>query len=333
MKNKVFILSFLFTATVYSQVDVKNNLISGKVDSTRTTQNIELKYRIRVPKQALVFNLGYNIPSINNSIIRSDFWNKKTGTGLGFGMDFRRQIQKKVIEKEELTRVPTWIALGIGLGINNFQKSIWFDTFKDTFKNHIDIDGDKCDVYLQYRNVTEKVSLTYLDIPLYLEIGKLSRIKTSAYFKVGVKASVLISGKKKREYEGTYTSTAYYKSINGTECHVVLDDVDVLGYFNDKSCYGENPKDTISSFVLWGTISAGINFPFSSLENNKLAQWILRIDAKIDYSLSPVSKPLPKSDFDFEGSKFRLNQTNILGGDKGSRIFSPGFSISLIYCL
>ena len=323
LKQLVFILIFLCTTTAYTQVDIGNNLVTGTFDTTRTIQNIVLKNRIKVPKNAVVLNLGYNFPMINNALVnKSDFWNKKTGTGVNFSVDYRKQFQKKTIENDAIVSTPTIMGMGIGVGISYFRQSAGFEKFSDTLSNYTDVDGDKCTVYLKCQNVKETVSLTYLDIPVYFEIGKLSRVKPSAYLQLGLKASVLIA--KKFEGQGAYTSTGYYPKTE-----VMLHDVSVLGYYTNELCYNE-PAYKLSPFVLWGTIAGGVNFPFSSLEKNKLAKWILRVSAKIDYSLTPISKSMEEPYF--KGATFRLNQSNMLGGD-GSRIFSAGLMVSLIYCL
>jgi hypothetical protein len=328
MKRIAFILIFFSAATAYTQkekVKVGNNVVTGTVDTRNTVQNIELKRRVIVPKQAIVFNLGYNFPIVNNSLIKSDFWNKKTGTGLEFGIDFRHQFQKKEIDIDDIViSKPNCFAIGVGLGISYFHKSAGFDNYSEKLSNYSDKDGDKCTVNLNYRNVNETVNLAYLDIPLYLEIGKPSQVKTSVSLKLGFKASLLIF--KKFEQDGKYTSTGYYEHLG----NVTLDNVDVLGYFNNKSCYDNNFEHKLSPFVLWGSISGGVNFPFYNLEKNKSAKWILRVGFKLDYSLTPVSKAMEESYF--KGSTFRLNQINMLSGD-GSRIFFPGVSVGLIYCL
>jgi len=324
MRQIALSLIFFAAAAAYAQVDVGNNLVTGTVDTTRTIQNIVLKNRVRVPKQALVFNLGYNIPWINNNLVSSDFWNKKVGTGIEFSVDFRQQFQKKKIENDEVISLPTALGLSVGLGISHFRQSAGFEDFTESLANYTDADGDKCTVQLNYKGVKEKVALTYLDIPVYLEIGKPSRVKASGYFKLGVKASILVA--KSLETEGTYTSTGYYPNWDVT----LKKDIPELGYYTNASCYKSEPARELSPFVLWGSVAGGVNFPFSSLEKNKLAKWIFRVSAKVDYSLTPVSKSLSESYF--KNSAFRLNQSNLLGGD-GSRIFSVGLSVGLIYCM
>ena len=327
----MFFVAFFATVAGYAQVKVGNNLVKGVVDTTQEVQNISLKVRTKVPPKALVFNLGYGFPSISNALVKQDFWKKKVGYGVDFNMDFRMQFQKRDIEDEEVVKVPSLVAMGVGLGFSYVHKSAGFDAFSETLTNYTDKDGDKCNVSLEYKNVKESVSLTYLDIPFYLEIGRPSRVKTSAYLKLGFKASFLVG--KNPQGEGTFTSSGYYP-----EREVTLDNVDVLGYYkDDQPCYNFM-EYRLNPFVLWGSVSAGINIPFSSFEKNKLAKLMLRIGAKIDYSLTPISKELPSAITSdegiiypiFTGTSFHTSNINMLAK---SRIFSPGFSLSLIYCL
>ena len=325
MKHSIFFIAvFLCTITLFAQVEVGNNLVTGKVDTTRSIQNITLKSRVRVPVNALVFNLGYQVPWVTNSLTKADFWRNKVGTGIDFSVDYRRQFFKKVIEKNEVVSVPTCFAFGVGLGISFIHKTSYFESFSETLNNYTDIDNDSCTVKINYKNVKESVSLIYLDIPLYLEIGKPSRIKPSVSFKLGLKPSVLVG--KRFNNAGTYTATGYYPKWD-LPIHDV--DVPVLGYYTtDAPCYNKI-EQKVCPFVLWGIASVGLNIPFSSFEKNKIAKWILRLSAQMDYSLTPISKTMDESYF--KGAAFRLNQVNMLS--KGNRIFSAGFSIGVIYCL
>jgi hypothetical protein len=333
MKKITLFLVFLYALVVYSQVDVGNNLVVGTVDTSRAVQNIVFKSRIKVPVNAIVFNLGYNIPMLDNKLMRSDFWNKKIGTGIDFSVDFRYQFQKRAIEDESIVSAPTYFGIGVGLGCSVLLKAIECEKYNETLPNYMDVDGDNCEVVLDFQKLQEKFRLAYLDLPVYIEIGRPSRIKTSAFLKLGAKASLLVYKKLiyyDDKYPGRYTSQGNYEQWGLT-----LPDVDVLGYYTDVSCYvnpetGAAPECKMSPFVVWGSVAMGINFPFSSFEKNKIAKCILRISAKADYSLTPISKALQESYF--KDSAFRLYQINMFGG-KGTRIFSAGLVVSLIYCL
>ena len=319
MKHIVCIIVFLCTVTLYAQIEVGNNLVTGKVDTTRTIQNISLKSRVKVPVNAVVLNLGYHVPCLT----KTNFWNNKVGTAIDFSVDYRKQFQKKVIENDEIVSIPTCFAFGVGLGMSFIHKTSSFQNFSDTLNNnnYVDKDDDKCIVKIDYSKVNASFTFTYLDIPLYLEIGKPGRIKPSVSFKLGLKPAVLIG--KRFNNEGTYTAKGYYE-----EWEVPIHDVDVLGYYTDKQWYN-NPEQNVAPFVLWGFASAGVNIPFSSFEKNRIAKWILRLSAKVDYSLTPISRVVGEPYF--KGEECRLNQLNMLS--KGNRIFSAGFSIGVIYCL
>jgi hypothetical protein len=328
MKKIAFLLAFFYMLTAYSQVDIGNNLVTGSVDTSRNVQNIIFKSRVVVPKNALVINVGYNIPMLQNPLMRTDFWTKKIGTGIDFSIDYRKHFQKRAIEDDEIITAPTSFAFGIGVGASFINKAIVCEKYSETLENFADIDLDIGDINLNFLDVKEKYSLLYVDIPLYLEMGKLSQIKISTFLKLGVKASLLVF--KKFDYSGNFTSTGNYPYWQ-----LQLNDIPILGYYNNENCFinpetMENPELKLAPFVIWGTFAAGINFPFSSFEKNKIATWIFRVSAKADYSITPVSKAL--ADSYFHGSSFNLFQTNMMGG-KGTRIFSAGLTLSLIYCM
>jgi len=321
MKRISFLLVFLCTLSTYAQIDVQNNVVTGKVDTTREVQNITLKSRVRVPANAWIFNLGYNNPWITNSLTKNDFWKSKSGFGADFSVQYRKQFFKKVIENNDVITKPTVVGFGVGLGVTVFHKTAGFENYSETLPDFTDADNALCYISLTYKDVKEAFTLTYLDLPLYLEFGKLSRIKTSAYINLGVKASLLVS--KTYKNNGIYTSTGYYEDTD-----VRLSDIPELNYFSGVLFY-KNPQPDLSPFVLWGVISGGVNFPFSSIENNKIAKWILRISGKLEYSILPVNKALEETYF--KGSALRINQINMLSNK--SRIFTAGVTLSFIYCM
>jgi len=319
MKKTALFLSFFCTVAIYAQQEseVRNNILIGTSDDHGY---LNIKKRPIVPEKSIVLNVGYNFPFIRNTSNNGEFWDKVKKNGIEFSLDYKKHFHKKEITDEQVLSTPQSFAVGVGLGISYFSQSARFENFSETF-NYIDVDKDQCKINLDFQNVKESISLTYLDVPLYVEIGKLGQTKTSASLKLGFKASLLIS--EKFSGAGTYTSTGYYPELD-----VVLHDVPVLNYYTNSLCYN-NPEYKLSPFVLWGTVAAGINFPFSSIDKNILSAWILRVGAKMDYSLTPVSKSLPTAPFAI--SKYRINQSNIFGSD-GSEIFSIGLSLGLLYC-
>ena len=316
-KELVFVLTFLCAFTAFAQVEESEDAV--------VSNNAVVKSRIRVPENAIEINLGYSIPMLNNALLKNDFWDKKVGTDLYFNVNYRKQFMKKTIEDDEVISRPTWFSVGAGVGISYFKQSAGFDNYSETSSNSKDLDGDNCKMSFNFRNVEEKISLTYLDIPIYVEIGRPDRMKASAFFKVGVKASVKVS--EKVAGEGNYTSDGYYSQWN-----VRLYDIPPLGYYPNNGCYSNTENEySLSPFVLWGSVSGGVNLPLSNVKKNRIAKWMLRVSAQVDYSITPISKSLPNADD--TGTKFRLFQSNMLGGENGSKMFSAGLTFGIIYCL
>jgi hypothetical protein len=323
MKKIIFVLVYLcIFSTSYAQnegITAESAILRATIDTTGTIfpPLYNLSWKVKVPHHSIVFNMGYGFSALNNSLTKVESWQKKAGTGLLFGIDYRLQFPK-----QDGSGDFSIIGLAMGLGISYHKQSASLDNHSEHLQGFTDADGTLCDVTLDYQGIKESVSLTYLDIPLYLEIGKPSRVKISGYLDIGVKGSILLSGK--FSGSGNYTSTGYYQNWD-----VSLHDVPELNYFTDKQSY-ENPSYKLSRFVLWGTLSGGVSFPFSSLEKDRFSSWILRIGGRIDYSLNKISKEVYEPYF--KGSSYRINQSNLLGGT-GSRILKLGLDVKLIYCL
>jgi len=325
MKKYILTVIFLVSATfLFAQVNVRHNMFVADVDTDRGTFR-QLNLRSIVPENAVSFNLGYGIPTINNALTNQDFWDKGLGTGLSFGVNYRRHLFTSNIVDGREVRQPTLFGAGVGLGISHLsQQAVMNYNHTEILHNFVDRDGYVADVTLSYRGIRERVSLTYLDIPLYLEIGRLSQTRLSGFFNAGVRASILVSNQ--FTGEGTFTSTGFYRT--GELTGYTLRDIPSLNYFTNRSAY-LNPEYDLSSFVLWGSVSGGINIPFSSLERNWVSPWVLRVGVRVDYTLTPISRSIPEPYF--TGADFRINQSNMLGGN-GSRVFRFGLDVRLIYC-
>jgi hypothetical protein len=323
MKKQFLTVILLLGATIaFAQnVEVKGLIIEGSVDTTRGTFK-KIRYRAIAPENALSFNLGYGIPMIIPTLGTWTDWNLSPGMGLSFGIDYKHHLfETKIVNNEEVKK-PKILGFGVGVGVSYLSKRAVMDDHPATTPNFTDKDGDVCNVSVSYKGVKEKVSLTYLDIPLYLEIGKPSQVRLSGYFDIGVKASILIADK--FTGEGTYTSTGFYEKIGGKTANVTVHDVDELNYYTNRKNYID-PLYDLPKFVLWGCLSGGISIPFSSLEKNKVSSCILRLGARVDYSILPISETI-NSSFSF------TTQSNMLGLNKSSHVCLFGFDVKLIYC-
>lgn len=324
MKKNIVTAALLTCATfsfAQENIDIRHNILETEIDTVYRKYNT-LKIKTIVPQSAIAFNFSGGVLYINNDAGSKMRNNYKPGNGWSFGIDYKRQFMQTDIVNNDFVKTPSLLGIGAGLGISYLYQSSFIWDYSETLSNFTDVDSDVCDVKLSYKGIRETLTLTYLDIPLYLSIGKPSQTKISAYGNVGIKASIRVGNS--FTGKGTYTSTGYYQDW-GVEKY----DIPELNYYTNKACY-ENPEVNLSPFVLWGSLSGGVSFPFSSLEKNTISNFIVCLGVKLDYTLSPISKSTSEPDFPSE--TYRINQSNILGS-KGSRIFAPGVDIKLIYCI
>lgn len=330
MKRIILILMLFGPVMAYAQGEISNDFLIVTSDSTSEFPKTIFKRRVVVPAKALIFNAGYGVPFIHNDLMKSELWTKNIGSAAHFEVDFRKQFQKERTEDGEIIKVPTLWAVGMGLDISYYSRSAYFmdDSVHVSLPGLNDADGDIFEAQLDYKKIKESVSLLYLSVPLYVEIGKLNQVKTSFFVKMGVKASLLISDT--FSGEGTYSSNGYYNDPgDGRAWNIGLYDIPELNFYTNEPCYN-NPEYKASPFVLWGTLAGGVNIPFSSLEKNRVSNFVLRIGAKAEYSLTKVSKSTAESYF--IDAPYQINRVNMLGGN-GSRILAIGLEIGIVYCL
>ncbi len=139
-----------------------------------------------------------------------------------------------------------------GLGIRNYALSTSGAACEQTV-NATDADGDTYQAIYTYGNRTERLSLTYLDIPVRACFGQPARNHMSVYAKVGLTPSVKISSS--FTGTGTYTLKGYYPQWD-----VTLENIQELGFGSDKECYNEVEPD-LNGFVLWGNLMLGGYMP------------------------------------------------------------------------
>ena len=274
-------------------------LVSAQVGGTQNTFNPPnyVPTVPTVPERAISFNLGYSIPTITNAQTNQDFWDRNLGMGLSFGVNYKHHFFRSNIINNIEVREPMLFGVGAGLGISHLaQQAVMNYDHTEIIHNFVDIDGDIADVTILYRGIRERVSLTYLDIPLYLEIGRPNQTRLSGFFNAGLRASILVSNQ--FSGEGTFTSTGFYRYIDGALANVNLYNIPVLNYFTNRDVYID-PEYDLSRFVLWGSLSGGINVPL----RRNVSNLILRIGARVDYTLLPVSKGTAEPHF--TGANFR----------------------------
>jgi len=265
---------------------------------------------------------GGVLPFGGNDLMKSDIWNKKLGMGFQLSVDFRKQFAKEKVINDNVVDHPSMCAVGVGLGFGFYNKSANFDNFEEKLPGLIDIDGDPFEGRLSYRDINEKMSALYLEIPIYFEIGRPSLTKVSGFGKIGIKPALLLNGNFKGE--GKFTSEGYYPEWNA-----LLHDIPELGFYTNEDAY-QSPEYKYNPFILWANVSAGVTIPLSSVDKDILRTTLLRIGIKYDFTVMKISKST--SDIMLPGAEYQTNQSNMLGG-KGSSLHYAGLDVALIFCL
>lgn len=146
------------------------------------------------------------------------------------------------------------ISIEAGLGIRGLS-FVMHHTASIGTLDATDADGDNYQAIYTYGELSEKLKLTYFDIPIRLCIGQPAADRVTAYFKLGITPSIKVSSK--FDGEGTYSLKGYYPQWD-----VTLENIPELGFGNDIDCYKDDVEPNVRKFVLWGNIAAGVYVPF-----------------------------------------------------------------------
>ena len=321
-------LLFLFCIAVKAQTDTTkqvelNDIYRVEIDLTGNYP-LKVERRDHTSLKSIVVNVGYGWPLISNDF---DFLDENSGNALQFGVYFRKQFTKERAMNDRVYDVPTAVAIGVGLGLSHFKKSIGFKSLIDSLTIQDDKVKDRYTLNMNYSDVKEQLSLTYLDIPVYLEFGKPSKTKFQPFVRIGLKGSVLINNS--FTGEGTYTSTGHYSQIDGEKVDVVISGVDKFGFYNGKKLDEPKPDLNLNTFVLWSTTAAGFSFPLSSPDKDVLRNIILRMGIKWEYPFMSISKDID-TESQYTNAKYWHEQCNILKGS-GSKMQYFGLEVGLIF--
>ena len=146
------------------------------------------------------------------------------------------------------------ISIEAGLGIRGLSFVMRHNASVGT-KDAVDADGDSFQAIYTYGELSEKLKLTYFDIPIRLCIGQPASDRVTAYFKLGITPSIKVSSK--FDGEGTYSLKGYYPQWD-----VTLENIPELGFGNDIDCYKDDAEPNVRKFVLWGNVAVGVYVPF-----------------------------------------------------------------------
>ena len=257
---------------------------------------------LRYPSSAFFLTLVPSSTNIVNSGIKSDdTWDAKGGFGFNFELGYYAKFNKLV-------------GYGVGLGYSSFKSEL---TLNSEYAEIVaeDIDNDEYIRKISTGSVIEKLNVSYLDIPIFIEIGNPNIDKIGLYGRVGVKVSIPLSAN--FSPSGVASYRGYYPDY-----HVELYGIDELGFYTDSEIY-QDVESKLNSVNVSAIVSAGATFPLSNY-------FILRVGANGNFGLLEISSE--KRD-DYEMTKYDGNYSKVLENPEKTTTQSFGLEIGLIYNL
>lgn len=251
-----------------------------------------------LPTPAIGLSVGLGPVFVSNSKL-GEVWSKDVATAKYFNISYATARLTDAFP----------ISIEAGVGIESYKMGAHINACQVNVERQMDADGDNYTAMYDLGNISETVSLTYLDIPISLCLGQPEKNRISAYFKLGLTPSINLG--KKFNGEGTYSLKGYYPQWD-----VTLDNVEPLGFGSGKNFY-DGAEINPAKFVLIGHAAFGTYVPLSK-------QLLLKAGLKCEYTFMQVAPKL-NSELPFE-----VGQCNVVAGAK---MFVPSVELGLVYTL
>lgn len=279
--------------------EAENNKLRTQVDSLKRA-NIQLSLNKKRPAKHPVIGVEASMGSVflsnknlSNPWEKAVSWNKQAA--VYFGTDRLTESLPLSIE--------------VGVGFRSLPMTASISSYQKT-----ENDVDQYDYTAIYENLTERLTINSLEVPIRLCIGQPDKDKVSVYAKLGVSPSFVISSKLSNS---NYTKKGYYENWN-----VTFENIDELGFFNNGH---ENNKSLTpdSRFNLWGNASFGAYVPLSS-------SLLFNVGAKLDYPIMKTGSFTSTLSTADDNDNLILNEGLI---KYNGRMLIPNLQAGLVYTL
>lgn len=224
---------------------------------------------VDLPSKSYFVNVYLGPSYLQNKDIKDQNWDmkKKIGYQVEFGY---------------LKRMSELLSYGVGLGISSYPSEISIEKVLDTLIVEEDPTviepNDILHKRIEYKGITEKVNVTYFDVPVFLEFGNANWTKMGYFVRVGVKLSLPIGNS--FSGSGMYSIKGYYP-----EYHAELEGINELGFVSNANLFATTNDEKLNSINVSGAISAGLSFPLK-VESD----WIFRIGASYVHGFTDIAK-------------------------------------------
>jgi hypothetical protein len=258
---------------------------------------------VNLTGESWFLNVNAGSSYLHNQDIKDSDWVIKTN--LGYQAEFGYS-----------NRFSNFFSYGIGIGFSSYPSDISANTLADTLDG-TDIEGvqpnDPVERRISYRDVNEKTTIIYIEVPVFLEIGNTNYNKAGFFLQIGARFSYPVMNN--LDGSGNYDIKGYYPDYE-TE----ISNVPELGFVDEAQLFNGEQKLKLNPVNISGTVSGGFSFPISE-------KLIIRISANYVHGFTDISK---------DEENLSANQvTNIshMMNTGESKVFTRSFggTIGLIY--
>lgn len=299
MKKSVCFLAILLLISFMAKAQHGNSFFS------------RLYFGNTLPDQMIYLSMNGGMSAIANESISNvtTDWTKREQFGYGLYAGYMHRIQPL-------------LSIGAGLGVQQYGMDIRANSDfmriiegeKDnsdltSFENH-----NKYDALITYVDISQKTSLTFLNLPIFIMFSNISYNTWGFFVKTGLCVSFPMSDS--FEANGDYTQKGKYHAFGG----VVLPDIHGLYAFSENLYTGATHYE-LNKVGLSAVISAGITLPVRGIDG-----LIISLGPTFNRSLIPVAKAGETSNLDYH------NDFNyLLEKDDGGRTSLLGINFMLSY--
>ena len=282
--------------TQLNEMQAENDRLRAQLDSIKAVNRLLSQKQSR-PSRSPIIGVEANMGSVllsknglNNPWEKALSWSKQVAIYYGSG------------------RLSASVPLSIeaGVGFRSLPLAASLASYKTSAT-----DIDHCDYEAIYKDLTEKLTMNCVEIPVRLCIGQPTKDKVSVYAKLGVSPSFTLSAKLAN---GAYTKQGYYPNWN-----VTFEDINELGFFNNGG-EGSQTATPDKRFNLWGNAAFGAYVPLGS-------SLLFNVGAKLDYSIMKIGTFTTTTD----DKDNPLYTGGLLKYD--DRLFIPNLQAGFVYTL
>lgn len=209
-----------------------------------------LHANVSQPDRGFFVNIQLGSSEIMNADLnKSDnSWaiNRQLGYSFDFGFNYRLR---------------NLLAAGIGLGMSSYSMNITSaDVITRVISDQLDNSAGseaqrRYDAIMEYHSLSQNTTLTYLNIPVFVEFGNLNYDRMGFYIRTSLNASIPIADQ--FSASGDYTQTGYYEYFS-----TFLPQIPGLFVFEEALYSGESHYE-LNPLILTAGLSVGVTFPLA----------------------------------------------------------------------